>query len=132
MGAEQWKPVLVFLNGGKTDLPSADGVALGAIRAKLSAMDVGVTIRAILSNVGENGIQVALRAGNFLMHSSQRIARLVVVEFGVGADGVPTGCNVTVFAGNGERPVRTSGICLLRKRAGRKHQHPHEHPEPDL
>ena len=83
-------------------------MALGAVRAELSAVNVGVTIGAVLANVGENRLGVASRAGYFFVHAAKRVARGVVVEFGNGANGGPAGVRVAIFAGNVEGTVRTS------------------------
>lgn len=83
-------------------------MALGAIGAKLPAVDVGVTIGAALSNVGKNRPGVASGAGHFLVHSAQRVPRAVMIEFRNGADRNPTGAGVAILAGNRERPVRTA------------------------
>jgi len=111
--AEQWKSVEVLLNRLDRDLPSEDGMALGAVLAELSAMNVGVTIGAVLANVGKNRFCVASRAGNFFVHAAKRVTRGVVVEFGNGANGGPAGVRVAIFAGNVERAVRTSARLSL-------------------
>ena len=80
-------------------------MALGAIGAELPTVNVGVTIGAVLSNVGKNRPGVASGAGHFFVHSAQRVPRAVMIEFRNGADRNPTGAGVTIFAGNRERPV---------------------------
>lgn len=93
-------------------------MALGAICAELGAVNVGVAIGAVLSNVGENRLGVASRAGHFFMHAAQRVARGVVVEFGNGPNGGPACVRVAIFAGNVEGAVRTSaGLPLSIRRA---------------
>ena len=113
MCAEQRKSVEMLLNRLDRDLPSEDGMALGAILAELSAMNVGVTIGAVLADVGKNRSCVASRAGNFFVHAAKRVTRGVVVEFGNGANGGPAGVRVAIFAGNVERAVRTSARLSL-------------------
>jgi hypothetical protein len=89
-------------------------VTLCAIRAELSSVNIGVTISAVFPDIGENRIQVTLGAGNFLVHSAEGIAGLIVIEFWIGTYGAPTGGDVTVLTGNGQRAMGTSGTRLLR------------------
>lgn len=95
-------------------------MALRAIGAKLCPVNIGVAIGAVLSNVGENGLGVASRAGYFFVHAAKRVPRGVVVEFWNGSNGGPTGVCVAIFAGNCEGSVRTSARLPLRgRRRGR-------------
>ena len=48
---------------------------------ELLAMDVGMTIRASGAGVFEDHIGVALSATHLFMHPTQRIPRLVMIEF---------------------------------------------------
>jgi len=105
--AEQRKSIEVLLNRLHRHLPSENRVALSAVRAELSAMNVGVTIGAILANVGENRLGMASRAGYFFVHAAKRVPRGVVIEFGNGANGNPACVRVAIFAGNVEGTVRT-------------------------
>ena len=109
MRAEQRKSVEMLLYRLDGHPPSENRVALRAVGAELTAMNVGVTIGARLSNVGENRFGVTGRAGYFFMHAAKRIPRGVVLEFGNGADGGPACVRVAVFARNSEGAVRTSG-----------------------
>ena len=113
VGAKKGKPVLVILDLLDGNLPAANRVALGAIRAEFSAVDVRVTIGAIPAHVSENGLGVALRASHFFVHATQWIVGFVVVKFGDGPDGLPAGGGVAVFAGNIQGSVRTSGSLPL-------------------
>ena len=113
MRAEQRKSVEVLLNRLDRDLPSEDGMALGAVLAELSAMNVGVTIGAVLANVGKNRFYVASRAGYFFVHAAKRVTRGVVAEFGNGANGDPAGIGVAIFTGNVEWTMRTSARLSL-------------------
>ena len=108
MRAEQRKSVEVLLNRLDRYLPSEDRMALGAILAELSAVNVGVTIGAVLPNVGKNWFCMASRAGNFFVHATQRVARGVVVEFWNGTNGDPAGVRVAIFTGDVKWTVRTS------------------------
>jgi len=106
--AEQRKPVEVLLHRLDGHPPAENRVALLAVGAELRTVNVGVTIGALLSNVGENRLGVASRAGYFFVHAAKRVPRGVVVEFGDGANGGPASVRVAIFAGNGQGPVRTS------------------------
>ena len=113
MRAKQWKSVEMLLNRLDRDLPAEDGMALGAILAELSAVNVGVTIGAVLANVGKNRFYVASRAGYFFVHAAKRVSRGVVIEFWNGANGDPAGVGVAIFAGSVKRPMRTSARLSL-------------------
>lgn len=81
-------------------------MAAFAVGAELATMDIGVTVGAMRADVAEDKRGVALRAGNLLMHAAQRIASVIVVELGNGADRFPTRVCVAVLAGQVHRPVR--------------------------
>ena len=110
---QERKSVEMLLNRLHGRLPTENRVALRAVGAQLSAMDVGVAIGALLSNVGENRLGVASGARHLLMHAAERVARRVVVEFGNCANGGPTCVRVAIFAGSREGTVRTSARLSL-------------------
>ncbi len=114
--AEQRKPVEVILNRLHRRLPAQNRVAPGTVVAKLRAVNIRVTIGAVLAHVGEHRPGVASRAGYFFVHAAQRVARRVVVEFGNGANGNPACARVAIFARNGEGTVRTSARLSLSDR----------------
>ena len=101
-----------LLNG---NFPTLDRVAIRAIRAHFSLMDVRVAVLAILAYIRENRFHMALRAFHFFVHASQRILRFVVVELGNGLDRLPCRRRMTVLARNRERAVRTSRGLPLRR-----------------
>ncbi len=80
----------MFTNGLQRRGPSLNAVALLALRSHLPAMDVGVTIGASMTDVLENRLGMALRAGHALVHPAQRIPGLVVIELGNVADRLPS------------------------------------------
>ena len=90
--------ILYLLN---PDIPALHRVALGAVRAHLPLVNICVAILAVFAYVGEYRLCVALNALDFFMHAAQRVFRFVVVEFRNGADGLPGGRRVAVFAGDG-------------------------------
>jgi hypothetical protein len=88
--AEQWEAILVIAHLLHRDLPTADGMALRAIRTHLAAMNVCMTIGAAFADIGEDGLRVALYAFHFFVHAAKRVLGLVMVELGDRADGAPT------------------------------------------
>ena len=102
--------ILNLLDG---NLPATHGVTLRAIGAKFSAVNVRVAIRAILADIREYRFDMALRAAHIFMHAAQRIICAVVIEFRNGANGAPTGSDMTIFTRDGERTVRASGTFFL-------------------
>ena len=93
----QRESIVVLLDVFVCDLPSTDGVALFAISSQLAPVNVGVTILAALSDIGENHLHVTLRAGDRGVHSTQRISRLIVIKFGDCPNRLPSTCRVAVL-----------------------------------
>lgn len=114
--AQQRKSVEVLLDRLIRDIPTRHGVALGAIGSHLTAMNVGVAVRAVFADIRKDRFDVALRAGNFFVHAAKGISRGVVVEFRNGANRNPAGAGVAVLARNGKRAVRVPCGLLLRIR----------------
>lgn len=96
--ASQREAIIVLLDLPDRDLPSEHGVALCAVCSQLAPVDIGMAILAALSNVGKHGFDVALGAGDRGVHASQRVFRLIVVEFRNGADRPPGVGGVAVLA----------------------------------
>ena len=107
MRADERKAVLVILNVFVGDLPALHGMATITIGAELATMHVGVAIGAMRTYILEHEGRVALRAPHVLVHSPQRIAGVVVIELGEGADRLPTRVRVTVLTRDGEGSVGT-------------------------
>jgi len=116
MRAKQRESVEVLLDRLIRDIPTGDGVALGAVGPHLTPMNVGVAVRAIFPDISEDRLDVALRAGNFFVHAAKGISRGVVVELRNGANRNPTGAGVAVLARNCQRAVRAPCRLLLRIR----------------
>jgi hypothetical protein len=87
--AEKREAVEMVLNRLIGYLPAERRMALSAVTSHLCAVNVRVAIGAIFSNVSENGLRVATRAGYFRVHSAERIFRGVVIEFGDSANRSP-------------------------------------------
>lgn len=71
-------------------------------------MDIRVTIGAIVTDIREHQVHVALRAGNMFVHAPQWISRLVVIKLRNVANVSPAGECVAILALNIERPVRAA------------------------
>jgi hypothetical protein len=108
MRAEERKSVEVLRNRLDRYLPAENCVALGAIGAELTAVNIRVAIGTILANVGENRLHMAARAGDFFVHAAKGVTRGVMVKFGNGANRGPACARVAIFTGNVECSVRTS------------------------
>ena len=102
MCSKQGKAVLVILDLRDGNLPAQHRVALRAIRSEFPPVNVRVAIRAISPHVREHRLRVALRALHFLVHSAQRVVRLVMVEFRYFPDRPPRHRRVAVLARNGQ------------------------------
>jgi len=100
MRSDQRKAVLVVFNRIQRDIPSFYRVAVFAACAKLTAMNIRMAIGALFADVLKDKAGVAGGASNILMHSTERIARAVMVELGEGANGLPTGGGMAVLTGN--------------------------------
>jgi len=136
MRAEQRKSIEVLLNRLSGHLPAENCMALSAVASELTTVHVRVAIRAVLAHIGEDRLDVALRAGDFLVQPAERIARGVVIEFGNRPDRAPTRVGVAILTRNGQRTVRTPSalpLCSSRRsehgsQNGRQNQIPgHEH-----
>jgi len=121
MRSGEGKAVVMLLNLLYGDLPSADRVALLAIRSQLPLVNVGVAVLAPLSNIREHRLHVALDARHRPVHAQQRIFRLVVVKFRNSADRLPSARRVAVLTRHVQIAVRTVRTRRgLRRRASRK------------
>jgi len=98
VGPDQRKPVLVFLDRIQRNLPAQHGMALCAVCAEFSAMDVGVAIGAVLTNVCKDRFYVTLGAGHLFVHSAKQISRFIVVEFGDRLYWTPVRIGVAILA----------------------------------
>lgn len=107
MCPKERKPVQVVLDGSDRHLPAANGMAILAGAAELSAMNVGMAIRTHLADVAEYFADVALAAGYVFVQSAQRKLRLrVVIELRFRTDRFPARRGVATFASSHQRTVR--------------------------
>lgn len=114
VSSQQREAILVIFHLLHGAIPALNGVALRAVRAHFSLVNVGVAVLAILTDVGKDWFAVALDALHFLVHAAKRILGLAVIELRHRADRAPTSRVVTVLARNRKRPVRTSARLSLR------------------
>jgi len=130
VGTGQRETIVVLLHIFNRDAPSADGVALLAIRAQLTLVNIGVAVLAALTDVGENHLYVTLDASDATVHTAQRIARLVVVELGNCSNRLPAIRGVAVLARDGQIAVWTTrafgGLRTSASRERGKREHDNE------
>jgi len=86
-----------------------------AVGAHLPAMNIGMTVSALRSDIAEDQTRVTLPARHARVHSSQWVLRLIVVEVGLAANRLPGSERVTVLARHVEVAVRAlqTGARLL-------------------
>ena len=119
VSAKQGEAVLVLLQLLSCDVPPLNHVALRAVRAHFSLVDVGMTILTVFAHVGEDRFRVAQGALDSRVHAAKGILGFVMVKFRYRANRTPTCCGVTVFARDRKGSVRTSGRLPLSKRSRR-------------
>jgi hypothetical protein len=92
--------ILVIFDLLNSSIPTLDRVALGAVRAHLALMHVGVAVRTVLADIGKDRLYVALRTLHFFVHAPQRVRGFVVIEFRGGLNRLPTRRSVAVLTGD--------------------------------
>ena len=100
MPPNEWETVFVFPNSLQNNVPPFDRMALFAIGAHLSPVNVGVAVCAIRAHVGEHRLGMALRASHSLVQAAQRVLGLIMVELGDRANRLPAHRGVAVLAGD--------------------------------
>jgi len=110
MRANEREAIQVLIDLLDRNVPSLDGVALLAIGAHLALVNVGVAIGALLADVREDRLGVALNAAHAFVHATQGILGCVVIEFGNRADRLPSADRVTVLARNAQTSVRAARV----------------------
>jgi hypothetical protein len=130
VGTGQRETIVMLLHIFNRDAPSADGVALLAIRAQLTLVNIGVAVLAALTDVGENHLYVTLDASDASVHAAQRISRLIVVELRNCPDRLPAIRGVAVLARDGQIAVWTTrafgGLRTSTSRERGKREHDNE------
>lgn len=109
----QRKAVVVLLHLLNRYRPPPHRVALLAVGAELSLVNVGVAILAALPHIREYGLDVALSASHRLMHAAKRIASLIVIELRNRPNRFPALGRVAVLTRDGEIAVWTVSTSIL-------------------
>lgn len=118
MGAQEREAIDVILELLRFDVPAVYGVALLAIGSELAAVDIRVTISAVLADIGEDGVDVAFAAFHFLVHAAQGVMGLVVIEFDDRANGPPTRGGVAILARDVQIAMGAARCLFLRNCSG--------------
>lgn len=87
-------------------------MALLAVASHLPAMKIGMTIGALVSNMGKNKIDMALAAGEPGVHSLKRERRVPMIEFWRGPESLPSFRCVAFLAGYFDIPMGAGGSFL--------------------
>lgn len=103
--ADQGETILVIAYRLYRNRPTLNCVTRFALGSELRAVNIGMAVRAFLTNVGKYQFDVALRALHFFVHAAKRIARRIVVKFRDAADWSPTQRRMAVFARNIQGPT---------------------------
>jgi hypothetical protein len=121
--ANQWKEILMITDLLLRGEPALHDMALGAVRAELPQMNVGVAIGAVLSDIGKIRARMTLRACHSLMTAAERVLRPVVIEFRSFANGRPAFGAMAIFARHGKIAMRIrSRVSLGGRRSIRRTQ----------
>jgi len=143
MCPDQRETILMRLDLAHPDAPAFHRVTLLARRPKLTPVNVGVAVSTLHPHIREHQVGVALPASDFLVHAAQRIFRLVMIELGDVADGLPPGKRMAVLTGDRKIAVRTPRGHIRARAVGSpgwgrsgslwcgrgKHRHPHDDVE---
>ena len=105
MRSNQREPIFVNAYRLQGHVPADYAVALFAIRAELTPVDIGVAVGTLRAYVAEYGFGMALNAIYLCVHAPQGIAGRIVVEFRDGTDRFPTRLCVAILAWDLERAV---------------------------
>ena len=106
--ADQWKAVLMFIDGMNRDLPATDPVTEVTLRSVFPPVEVSVTILAITAHVGEHRIDVTFLATHAYVKATQGIPDPVMVKIRLREDRFPRRRRMTLVTSNFHRAVRTS------------------------
>jgi hypothetical protein len=86
---DQWKTIHVLVDLLDRNIPAFHCVALFAVRTHLCLVNVRVALAALRSDIREDGLGMALRAGHAFVHPAQWIFCGVVIELGNSANWFP-------------------------------------------
>ncbi len=106
----QGEAVVVILDCLYGDVPSVDAVALLAAGAHLTAVDIGVTLGALRTDIRKNRLDMALGTHHALVHAAQGKLGLIVIKLGNAANRLPPERGVAVGARQVQRSVWATGL----------------------
>jgi hypothetical protein len=86
MGSNEWEAILMFVHRVNGNLPAVDAMTQVALDSILTAVQIGVTVLALPSDIREDRAYVAFLAQYFRVHAEQGIRGLTVIELGIGAN----------------------------------------------
>jgi hypothetical protein len=118
MCAEQRETILVLLDLLYRNLPSLDRMALFARRTKLALVNIGMAIGASLTHVGEDRLDMALRASHTLVHAAERVPRLAVIKLRNVADRFPSTKGMAILARDVQWAMRAARIGVVLRDSG--------------
>ena len=130
MRPEEWEAILMFPDLSHGNLPAQDRVTLGAVRSVFAPMNVRMAIRTIFAYVGENRLAMTLDTFHVFVQAPQGISGFAMIEFGDGADRLPSGGGVAVFAGDSQRAVGALSITFLASKRGDEQNQPENEHKP--
>ncbi len=105
VGANQREEVLMVANLLLGSKPALDDMALGAVGAEFTQMNVSMTIRTIFPDFRKYHVGVALLAGKTPVASPKRVTGFIMIESKNCPDGSPGGGNVAIVARHLKRAV---------------------------
>jgi len=110
MRPHEREAVVVPSHGLYGGLPALHGVAILAASPKPAVVNVGVAVCALITDIGKDQTDVALRTRDTGVHTPQWVARLAVIELDDVTEGLP-GCEgVATVAGDVQVTVWTASV----------------------
>lgn len=136
MSTGQRKPVHVHVDLSGGNLPAAHRVTVLASRGHFAAVNVGMAIGALIADIGEHHLGMAVYAVDAIVQAAQRKLRLVVVELGHRTNRLPSVHGVAVLTSDIQIAVGAARLfCRLRRGSARhgrwQQQQPQDHPSSD-
>ena len=128
MSTGEREAVHVHVDLRDRNVPAADCVTVFASARHFSAVNVRMAVGALIADVGEHHLGMAVYAVDVLMQSAQRKLGLVVDELRHRANGLPSVHGMTILTSDIQVAVRAARLlCRLRRRSagnGRWQQQP--------
>lgn len=108
--AGQGEPVHVHVDLADGNLPAADRVTVLAGSGHFAAVNVRMAVGALIADIGEHHLAMAVRAGHTLVQAAERKLRLVVVELRHGTGRLPSVHGVAVLTCDIQVAVGAAGL----------------------